>query len=224
MRRLLTHWIATVLAGSLPAVAAPSPAKPGVVLLHGIHDSGEKMAWLARRLQSAGYETFCPSLQPADGSVSLATSAASLDALVARRFGKDRPLHVVGFSMGGLITRHWLASYPVRQRVLGFATISSPHRGTWFAYVNNLPGVREMRPNSPFLTQLQSQDRHLAGLRPLSVYTPFDLIILPASSSVWKCGQTKLFWSVAHPLMVFNPRVAKSVLTYFDEAEKAAAR
>lgn len=214
-----TNWFAAFLVRLSPAPPKPDISKPAVVLVHGIYDSGDKMKWLAHRFQLAGYETFCPSISPSNGAISQKVAAAQLDTAVLAHFGEKRPLHVVGFSMGGLITRYWLANYPVRRRVISYATLSAPHQGTAFAYINQKPGVLEMQPNSPFLEQLAQQDASFASLKPLSIYTPLDLIILPAKSSQWTVSTTELCWKLFHPLMVFSPFVARRLLQNMQKAE-----
>ncbi len=214
-----TNWFAALLVGLSPAPPAPDLTKPAVVLVHGIYDSGDKMKWLAHRFECAGYETFSPSIRPSNGNRSLADAAATLDRAVCDHFGENRPLHIVGFSMGGLITRQWLAHFPVRKRVVSFATLSAPHNGTLFAFINRKPGVADMRPGSLFLQQLAAHDVDFVPLRPLSIYTPLDLIILPASSSRWAIATNETHWALFHPLMVFSPTVARRLLEYTQTAE-----
>ncbi|HEX8373497.1 MAG TPA: alpha/beta fold hydrolase [Chthoniobacterales bacterium] len=212
-----TNWIAALLVSFLPAIGATNADKPAVVLLHGIHDSGAKMKWLAHQFERSGYETFCPSLTPANGRSSLEELAKQLNTVVNERFGAARPLHVVGFSMGGLISRCWVAQHP--ERVVTFATLSAPHNGTLFAYVNTLPGVRQMRPRSLFLTELARKDDAFASLHPLSLFTPLDLIIVPATSSRWKVAKNEASWQLFHPLMVFSPAIFRRLLQNMQTGE-----
>ncbi|MEO7933467.1 MAG: alpha/beta fold hydrolase [Chthoniobacterales bacterium] len=214
-----TNWLAALLVSLSPAPPKADPAKPAVVLVHGIYDSGDKMKWLAHQFQRAGYETFCPSVTPCNGAMRLEDAAAFLDAEVVAHFGSRRPLHIVGFSMGGLISRYWVAHFPVRERVISYATLSAPHHGTLFAYINRQPGVLEMRPHSPFLRDLATHDPTFNGMHPLSIYTPFDLIILPSSSSHWDVAANETRWKLFHPLMVFSPSIARRLLRNMHEAE-----
>ena len=214
-----TNWLAALLVGLSPLPPKSDPNKPAVILVHGIYDSGEKMLWLAHRFELAGYETFCPSIIPSNGDLTIVDAATQLDEKVLARFGNSRPLHVVGFSMGGLIARQWLVKFPVRQRVVSFATLSAPHHGTAFANINQKPGVQDMRPGSNFLTNLATGVSLLATLHPLSIYTPLDLIILPASSSEWSIATNQKHWALFHPWMVFSPTVAARLLQYMGERE-----
>ncbi len=214
-----SNWLAALLVSLSPAPPKADPAKPAIVLVHGIYDSGEKMTWLAHQFQRDGYETFCPTLSPSSGAQTLENLAAQLDAAVVAHLGNQRPLHVVGFSMGGLVTRYWIAHYPVRGRVVSFATLSAPHQGTAFAYIHSQPGVVEMRPRSQFLRDLATHDPSFSALRPLSIYTPLDLIILPPTSSRWAPATNETRWKLFHPLMVFSPSIARRLLRHMHEAE-----
>ena len=215
-----TNWLAALLVSLSPAPPKPDSSKPAVVLIHGIYDSGDKMSWLAHQFRREGYETFCPSLTPSNGAHRLEELAAQLDAAVLAQWGNDRPLHIVGFSMGGLISRYWVAHYPVRERVVSYATLSAPHHGTAFAYTNEKPGVLDMRPRSPFLQDLEKSDSTFSGLSSLSIYTPLDLIILPPSSSRWAVATNEPRWKLFHPLLVFSPSVARRLLRNMHEAER----
>lgn len=217
-----TNWLATFLASRSSPASSSSFDKPAVVMLHGIFDSGSKMAWLAARISQRGYETFCPSLKPSDGTCSLEKLSAQLDNKIHERFSSDRKLHIVGFSMGGLIVRHWLAKFAWLPRVVSFSTLSTPHQGTFTAYFHCGQGACDMRPRSAFLRALDAADNHLQHLQALSLYTPLDLIIIPSRSSRWKAGRFEVLWLWAHPLMVFSHRVAARLLREFKEREKTS--
>jgi triacylglycerol lipase len=45
----------------------------------------------------------------------------------------DRPVHVIGHSMGGLDSRRLLADPAWRRRILSLTTIGTPHLGSWLA-------------------------------------------------------------------------------------------
>ncbi len=219
-----TNWLASLLVSLSPAPPKADPAKTAVVLVHGIYDSGEKMSWLAHQFQRDGYETFCPTLAPSGGALTLEALAAQLDAAVVTHLGNQRPLHVIGFSMGGLVTRYWIAYYPVRGRVVSYATLSAPHQGTAFAYIHSQPGVVEMRPCSVFLRDLAKNDLSFSALHPLSIYTPLDLIILPPTSSRWAPATNETRWKLFHPLMVFSPSIARRLLRHMYEAEQGTGQ
>jgi len=210
-----TGWVALVLTSLVSGQNLPAaPDKPAIVFVHGIFDSGQKMAWMAAKFRAKGHETFCPDLTPAHGGKSLPELSSQLDAKILARFGARRRLVVVGFSMGGLVTRHWLQNHATLDRIAGFVTIGSPHNGSLLAHAWPFPGGADMRPGSPFLQSLQIGDERLVPLAPLSLYTPLDLMILPAWSSQWPIAETRPVWVPAHPLLVFSPEVVRHIEAY----------
>jgi len=69
-------------------------------------------------------------------------------------------------------------------RVQRFITLASHTTAPgWLTYVT--PGCVQMRPDSPFLQQLNQDAIMLEQLNFTSIWTPFDLMIVPAT--VHKC-------------------------------------
>lgn len=216
----ITCWLASLFLHAAPSGVPIHPEKPAVVLVHGIFDSEENLTWLASQFASQGYETWCPSLTPSTGSASLPELSRQLDQKIHARFPADRPLHLIGFSMGGLITRHWLLNHADLDRITSFTTISSPHHGTALAWLLPGAGVRDMRFGSAFLRELQTGDERLRPLHPLSLYTALDLMIVPAQSSVWPVATTGKYWLPAHPLMIYSPSVCRRLLAHCQSRER----
>ena len=68
-----------------------------------------------------------------------------------------------------------------------------------------------MRPNSNFLNDLNSNTDALKKIRFTSIWTPLDLMILPANSSHMDFGKEELIWMPAHPLMVWSSASHRAV-------------
>jgi triacylglycerol lipase len=182
-----------------------------VVLVHGFLDTDRKMRPMAAHLRRSGYRVITPRLAPSDGRAGLDELAAQLRDAIEAAFGVEEPIAVVGFSMGGLIARYYLQRMGGRARARRFLTLSSPHRGSLWAWCLPHPGIRQMRPGSPFLEDLNSDFHSLADLRPVSIWTPLDLMILPANSSVIAGAHPIRLIVPAHPLMVLAPAVHRLV-------------
>jgi len=212
LKRLL---LGTLAGASLAQAAAPAriPAKR-VVLVHGILQSQWRcFGFLRKDLQKRGVECLTPSLTPADGRDGLPMLAEQLKREIDARFGPDERLVLIGFSMGGLVSRHYLQELGGAARCDAFFTISSPHHGTETAHLFYGEGARQMRPGSEFLQRLAATEHRLGTMPVVSYHTPADLIILPATSSVWQRAENLGIPCPLHPLMTFSPRVRGDILS-----------
>ena len=118
---------------------------------------------------------------------------------------------MVAFSMGGLVARHYLQMLGGAARCDQLLTISSPHQGTQSAWLYPSKGARDMRPGSLFLRRLQATEEVLKGIQLVSYHTPLDLMILPATSSVWAPALNLDFPVLLHPLMLSDEDVLGDV-------------
>lgn len=161
-----------------------------VLLLPGYTDSEEDLAPLAAYLWEAGFQVHPFSPRPSDGSVVLEDLAAQFQAYIDLTFGPDQPVDVVAFSMGGLIGRWYVQKLGGGERVQRLITLATPHHGTLYGLmpVHN-PGLRQMRPESSFLGELNQDLSSLARINFTSVWTPLDLTVLPATSCLLAVGK-----------------------------------
>ncbi len=153
-----------------------------VLLVHGIWDTGAKFGSLRRGLERAGrgsVETI--DLLPNDGRASILELASQVERKV-RHIHCER-IDIVGFSMGALVTRTYLQRLGGKERVRRFISISGPHHGTVTAFALPHIGARDMRPGSRLLTELAADPDPFGEVEVHVMYTPFDLMIMPATSS-----------------------------------------
>jgi triacylglycerol lipase len=179
--------------------------------VHGLWDSGAIMTPLKRGLQRRGIErVHAIDLLPRSGQASI----AELGAIVAReaeafaqREGVAR-IDLVGFSMGALVSRWYLQRGGGKARVRRFVSISGPHHGTLSAHLLPFAGVRDMRPHSALLRDLAADVDPFGEVEVHCVYTPYDLLILPATSSLLPGARsTRAFKVLLHGLMILDRRV-----------------
>jgi len=132
--------------------------------------------------------------------------ACEADALAKREAATH--IDVVGFSMGALVARWYVQRGGGKERVRRYVSISGPHHGTLGAYALPLTTVRDMRPNSALLRDLASDADPFGAVEVHCVYTPFDLMILPARSGILPGARSVRSIHVAiHGLMIFDRRV-----------------
>ena len=92
--------------------AAPIPANPKfnpVVLVHGIHSDSRDMTRMARHLRAEGREVFTPDLAPNGGQATIGELGTQLAEYAAKHVPRGRKFDLVGFSMGGLVSRYYCA-------------------------------------------------------------------------------------------------------------------
>jgi triacylglycerol lipase len=182
-----------------------------VVLVHGFLDTGWVFRRMKLRLEREGAVCFVPRLRPNDGRGGLAALAENLRRDIDGAFGTEAKVRIVAFSMGGLVARHYLQVLGGAGRCEKLFTISSPHHGTATARLYPSKGARDMRPGSAFLRRLQDTEATLANIQLVSYHTPMDLMILPATSSVWERALNLDFPVLLHPLMLSDEDVLGDV-------------
>lgn len=90
---------------------------------------------------------------------------------------------------GGIVLRHYLYFYNKIERIQKIVFISVPQNGTYTGYLSNIVSAQQMRPNSPLLQQLNRTIHTLKSKDIYSYWTPFDLMIFPAHSSILPFGK-----------------------------------
>jgi triacylglycerol lipase len=181
------------------------------VLVHGILEDGTAFNSLRRRLETHGIQCHVPQLKPNDAREGIDKLAETLKEDIDAEFGPDARFAMVGFSMGGLVSRHYLQNLGGAERCDSFITVSSPHHGTKMAYTYPGKGARQMRPGSPFLRNLEETEHRLGDIPVVSYRTPMDLIILPTDSSVWKRAENHSHPVILHPLMLHSKPVLDDI-------------
>jgi triacylglycerol lipase len=174
------------------------------------------MIWVKQTLEHRGWQVQSISLRPSDGSISFAVMAGQVYEFVAAHYGSDDKFDLVGFSMGGLVCRYYLQKLGGTSRVRRFVTISTPNNGSLWAWFGGGDGVREMRPGSEMLRELNRDAGGLAALNYTSIYTPLDLAIVPSFSSRLSVARNVIAWVPLHPLMLMLPKPLRMVAEALD--------
>lgn len=182
-----------------------------VVLVHGIFDTGRVFNKMISYLTQRGWSVYDLDLIPNTGHASLDSLAQQVANFVDTTFAPEQPIDLVGFSMGGIVSRYYVQRLGGINRVQRFVTISSPHHGTWVAYCNPGFGCLQMRPESAFLQDLNQDVEMLSQINFTSIWTPYDLMIIPANSSQVPVGREVIVPAMTHAWMLTDVRSLSAV-------------
>jgi triacylglycerol lipase len=175
------------------------------------------MQW---HLEESGYTVHCPTLTPNFGIASLPELTSKVEHYIQEHIPENSSVHLIGYSMGGLICRHFLQQQNELQRYLSLTTLATPHNGSLHAWLLPLPGLLDMRQQSEFIAELEENDHRIAQhCRPLSLWTPLDLMILPQNSSVWHIAENEQMLVSMHPNMIRAPKVLDRVTKHVKESD-----
>lgn len=185
---------------------------PPLLLIHGIDDTADIFDKMVDYLADRGLtDVHRLNLYPSNGDIGLDALARQVQDYVDRYLGQAPKIDLLGFSMGGIIGRYYLQRLGGNHRVQRFITLSSPHNGTWTGYLRSNLGASQMRPHSTFLNDLNSTLNDLTRVEFISLWTPFDLMILPADSSQLAVGKMIKLPVLSHPQMVTDERVLSTI-------------
>lgn len=180
-----------------------SKIKNPVILIHGYNDTARKMRHIAKNLRDDGWLVYPVTLTPSSGKIGIDELALQLDNFIRDNIQSSQKIDIVGFSMGGLIGRYYVQKLIGHEKVERLITVSTPHNGTLMAYLSRNIASKQMRIHSVFLDNLNKYPDSLKLLKLTSIWTFFDLMIIPASSCRLNIGNNinigyMIHWFMPH--------------------------
>jgi len=119
--------------------------------------------------------------------------------------------------MGGLVARYFLQCLNRAACVQTFITLGTPHHGSALAFFRTGDGFRDLRQGSALLRMLERTETHLLALKPLSIYTPFDLMIVPCTSSIWRVATNVSVPLLTHCRLLSSPKVHRLIFSHLSQ-------
>ncbi|MEB3339313.1 alpha/beta fold hydrolase [Okeania sp.] len=188
-----------------------------VLLIHGIFDTTKIFNKMSKYLKKLGWEVYSFNLVPNYGILGLDKLAEQVADYVDQIFPTNQPFDLIGFSMGGIVSRYYVQRLGGIEKVQRFITISAPHNGTLTGYFLNLAASKQMRLKSSFLENLNQDIDVLNRINFTSIWTPYDAMIVPAKSSQVPVGRDIKINVLFHAWMVSDEKVFKVI---FEELKR----
>ena len=179
-----------------------------IVLIHGLWNTSDIFKSLTRKLDQYSIDYFAPTLQHEFGKVSIIDLTNFLNQLIINKYGLDKEIDLLGFSMGGIIGSYWLKNFGGNKRIKKFISVGSPHKGTLTAQIVPrfpLKGISEMKINSKLLKDLYASNDFLENVNCISFFTNWDLMVFPGWKAYLPVGGKYNLNIYKHRNLVRNP-------------------
>ncbi len=186
-----------------------------IILIHGLWNTGDIFSSIISKLDELGIEYFAPTLPHEYGMTSIVELTYLLNDLILEKYGLERELDILGFSMGGIIARYWIKKFNGYKRTRRFITVGSPHNGTLTSQlVPKYPfrGISEMKINSYLLRDLSKLDYLLKEVNCISFFTYWDLMVFPGWRANLNSGEKIPLKIYKHKNLVRNPESIKRII------------
>ena len=186
-----------------------SPYDRNLVLVHGLWDNPRIFDRLVGYLNRDNLMLFTPHLPHEGGRISLRNLASQLNRLILEHFGPEVPVHLLGFSMGGVICRVWLQEIGGALRTNCFISVGSPHHGTFTAQLVPswlLSGVADMKRGSDFLRELNRDVHLLQSVKCSSYFCRWDLMVFPGWQAILPIGSRYSIPVLTHKELIANSK------------------
>ncbi len=181
--------------------------KRPIFFVHGLWNNPKLFEKLTKKVKEDDYQMYTPHLPHKFGKTSLLRLASDLDSKIEQLVGPEKEIDIVGFSMGGLISRLWIQDYKGFLRTKRFFTIGTPHFGTYTAQLMPyffMPGIAEMKRGSNLLSNLNRDLSSLEKVECTSFFTRWDLMSFPGWQAKLSIGNSYHLPVLTHKELITN--------------------
>ena len=184
-------------------------SKRPIFLVHGLWNNPKLFEKLIKKIKEDDHQLFTPHLPHKYGNTSLSRLAVDLDFKIKELVGNEKEIDIVGFSMGGLISRFWLQKQNGFLRTKRFFSIGTPHFGTYTAQMIPsflMPGIADMKRGSSFLSELNNDLSSLKKIECTSFFTKWDLMSFPGWQAKLPTGDSYHLPVLTHKELITNTK------------------
>ena len=79
-----------------------------IILIHGLWNTSSIFSSITSKFDDIGIEYFAPTLKHKFGMTSIIDLSNTLNELIIEKYGLEKEIDILGFSMGGIIGRYWI--------------------------------------------------------------------------------------------------------------------
>ncbi len=190
---------------------------PVVVFVHGLYHNASAWLLFRRWFKKAGLvNTHCLNygslLRTYDETVPVIKR--EIEKIAAQH--PNRPLVLVGHSLGGLYIRSCMSDESFRQKVSAVVTLATPHRGSKLAAFGIGRTALNLRYKAPFMRKLNKNACN-CNVPSLAIYSPFDNMVMPPKGlkppkgSEWEEQMTK---PINHIRLLYDKDTANMAVAF----------
>ena len=186
-----------------------------IILIHGLWNTSEIFSLITSKLDEREIEYFAPTLKHKYGMTSIVELTSLFNDLILEKYGLEKELDILGFSMGGIIGSYWIKKLNGYKRTRRFITVGSPHNGTLASQlVPKYPfrGISEMKINSLLLKELSKYDYLLKDIKCISFFTYWDLMVFPGWRANLNKGEKISLKIYKHKNLVRNQEAVEKII------------
>lgn len=210
----------------VPATAWPARHATPVLLVPGYR--GGRAGWVALQgeLARAGFLVEHTSPHDPETMDVPVIAARLLDSCrsAIRRADADR-VHLVGYSLGGVVLRYAVQRLGLADEVGAALTVAAPHRGVPVAWLARGRVAADLRPGSRLLTEL-ARSGCPGDVRWTAYWSDTDLVVPPSSArlaGVLPRADDVLVPGQGHLSVLRAPALVEDIVRRLCQAEHAAA-
>ena len=89
-----------------------------IILIHGLWNTSSIFSSITSKLDDIGIEYFAPTINHSYGITSIINLTNILNELILEKYGLEKELDILGFSMGGIIGRYWIQKFNGYKRTI----------------------------------------------------------------------------------------------------------
>ncbi len=145
--------------------------------------------------------------------------AERLERFVEESIPPDRPLVLVGHSLGGLLLRWWLQERDQGRRARALLTLATPHAGSRLAERFPGPLAEALRPDGWLIESLRAGEDTLRRVPHRAAVAGLDHLVTPPRSAAQAPAREVLHLPHAtHNALLFHPEVHALALRSVEDA------